>query len=181
MPDSERWDGSSTLSTEIGNRLRERRQELGKSLREIAAGASVSLGHLSEIENGRSHASIPVLLRLGRVLRYPLADLLPRIGDRRVHQSRLHSRGPAISVLSHQDLELKVLGLRLAAGESAAPPFDPGADMLVFVVSGECDIEVGAVRHTLRERDSADIEHATALGVRARSDTLMMLLQGKRR
>ena len=75
------------LQTIVGSRLREQRMARGASLRDTATGAGISPGHLSEIENGNSHASLPVLLRLCRALHLPIAELLPRHGGRRIHES----------------------------------------------------------------------------------------------
>ena len=59
---------SLELGTRLGTRLKERRQELGKRLAEVAAAADVSGGYLSSIENGASVPSLPVLARLSHAL-----------------------------------------------------------------------------------------------------------------
>ena len=45
------------LRHELGEVLRERRQDQSRTLRDVAASASVSLGYLSEIERGVKEAS----------------------------------------------------------------------------------------------------------------------------
>ena len=74
----------SGIGEEVGARLAERRSELGHSLRKVAEAAEVSASHLSEIENGRTQVSIPVLLRLVRALDMTVTELLPRIGGHHV-------------------------------------------------------------------------------------------------
>lgn len=180
MESSEVTDGRSALSVEVGGRLRERRQELGNSIRATAEAAAISPGHLSEIENGISHASLPVLLRLGRVLDYPLAELLPRIGGHRVHQALLSPDGATETDLSHPDLDLEATGLRLVAGEVFVQHVNRQQDALLYVLFGECVIDVGSSRYTLRARDSADIEHASQIDIHATTDTLIVVVLGER-
>ena len=41
----------------IGDELRRRRQDQGRTLRDVSGAAAVSLGYLSEIERGQKEAS----------------------------------------------------------------------------------------------------------------------------
>ena len=45
----------------IGDELRKRRQDQGRTLREVSAAAAVSLGYLSEVERGQKEASSEML------------------------------------------------------------------------------------------------------------------------
>ena len=74
-------EASEVLAQEVGGRLRDRRTKLSLTLGKVAVEAGTSPAHLSDIENGRSHASLPVLLRIGRVLDLPLAHPLPASAD----------------------------------------------------------------------------------------------------
>ena len=49
--------------TELGEVLREARQAQGRTLRDVAAASSVSLGYLSELERGTKEASSELPLR----------------------------------------------------------------------------------------------------------------------
>ena len=52
----------------LGQRLRERRRELGLTLAEVAAAADISVGHSSAIEKGNTFPSLSVLARLAHAL-----------------------------------------------------------------------------------------------------------------
>lgn len=63
----------------LGDHLRARRLELGRTLREVSADAQVSLGYLSEIERGRKEASSELLGAICLALDMPLSQLLSRL------------------------------------------------------------------------------------------------------
>ena len=60
----------------LGDVLRERRMQLGMTLREVSAEARVSLGYISEIERGQKEASSELLASLCSALDVPLSDVL---------------------------------------------------------------------------------------------------------
>ena len=60
----------------LGSHLRTRRQELGRTLREVSAGAQVSLGYLSEIERGHKEASSELLGAICAALGTSLSEVL---------------------------------------------------------------------------------------------------------
>ncbi len=60
----------------IGSVLRRVRQRQGRTLKEVAAAAGVSLPYLSEVERGTKEASSEVLAAICRALRLPMPDLL---------------------------------------------------------------------------------------------------------
>jgi transcriptional regulator with XRE-family HTH domain len=64
------------LREALGDALRRRRQAQGRTLREVAAAAGVSLTYLSEVERGRKEASSEVLEAVCTALDLVLADLL---------------------------------------------------------------------------------------------------------
>ena len=70
------------LRQEIGGALRARRRELGRTLREVATTASVSLGYLSEIERGEKEASSELLAAVCRALGLRLSELLGEVSER---------------------------------------------------------------------------------------------------
>jgi len=65
----------------LGDVLRERRVELGLTLREVSAEARVSLGYISEIERGQKEASSELLASLCGALETPLSDVLRDVSD----------------------------------------------------------------------------------------------------
>ncbi len=65
----------------LGTHLRARRQELGRTLREVSADAQVSLGYLSEIERGQKEASSELLGAICAALETPLSQVLFAVAD----------------------------------------------------------------------------------------------------
>ena len=66
---------SGRLSTALGQTLRERREESGRSLRAIAERAGISPAHLSEVERGVKELSLGRLDGLARALDVPVGEL----------------------------------------------------------------------------------------------------------
>nr|WP_280633686.1 helix-turn-helix transcriptional regulator [Nocardioides sp. 1609] len=65
----------------LGDVLRERRMQLGMTLREVSAEARVSLGYISEIERGQKEASSELLASLCSALDAPLSEVLREVSD----------------------------------------------------------------------------------------------------
>ena len=60
----------------LGEALRDARTRQGLTLRELSAGARVSLGYISEIERGQKEASSELLASLCAALDLPLSQVL---------------------------------------------------------------------------------------------------------
>jgi transcriptional regulator with XRE-family HTH domain len=65
----------------IGASLRRRRQAQGRTLREVAQAAGVSLTYLSEVERGLKEASSEVLTAVCAALGVVLSDLLFEVAE----------------------------------------------------------------------------------------------------
>jgi hypothetical protein len=65
----------------IGDELRRRRQDQGRTLREVSSAARVSLGYLSEVERGQKEASSELLASICTALDVPLAIVLRCVSD----------------------------------------------------------------------------------------------------
>jgi len=63
----------------LGDVLRERRSELGLTLREVSGVARVSLGYISEIERGQKEASSECLAAICRALDVPLSVIMQKV------------------------------------------------------------------------------------------------------
>lgn len=74
------------LRQEVGNALRSRRRALGRTLREVSAQSSVSLGYLSEIERGEKEASSELLASICQALQMPVSRMLLDVSDRVAEQ-----------------------------------------------------------------------------------------------
>ncbi|HSL19991.1 MAG TPA: helix-turn-helix domain-containing protein [Vicinamibacterales bacterium] len=62
----------------LGARIREERQRLGLTLKQLAAATGVSMARLSEIENGLHVADLSQALTISAALKLPVDALLPR-------------------------------------------------------------------------------------------------------
>ena len=63
----------------IGKLIRDARTHRGLTLRELSAGARVSLGYISEIERGQKEASSELLASLCGALEVRLSDVLREV------------------------------------------------------------------------------------------------------
>jgi transcriptional regulator with XRE-family HTH domain len=69
------------LREAVGGALRRRRLAQGRTLREVAAAAGVSLTYLSEVERGRKEASSEVLEAVCAALRLGPAELFFEVAE----------------------------------------------------------------------------------------------------
>ena len=67
---------------EIGEVLRDFRQQKGRTLRQVASRASVALGYLSEVERGQREASSEILASVAEALDVPISIIMREVGDR---------------------------------------------------------------------------------------------------
>ncbi|MDQ1129085.1 helix-turn-helix domain-containing protein [Microbacterium sp. SORGH_AS_0888] len=67
---------------EIGDVLRDFRQQKGRTLRQVASRASVALGYLSEVERGQKEASSEILAAVAEALDVPIAMIMREVADR---------------------------------------------------------------------------------------------------
>ncbi|WP_377643415.1 helix-turn-helix domain-containing protein [Oryzobacter terrae] len=70
------------LRHELGEVLREIRQEQGRTLRDVASSSSVSLGYLSELERGTKEASSELLSAVCGGLGLHLSEVLGLVRER---------------------------------------------------------------------------------------------------
>src|SRR5436305_15091814 len=77
----------------LGDVLRRHRQRQGRTLRDVAAAARISLGYLSEVERGRKEASSELLASLCEALNVSLSDVLREVS----HDITVVERSPLMS------------------------------------------------------------------------------------
>lgn len=70
------------LREELGDVLRDARRAQGRTLRDISAKASVSLGYLSEVERGEKEASSELLASICTALGMPMSLVLTEVAQR---------------------------------------------------------------------------------------------------
>jgi transcriptional regulator with XRE-family HTH domain len=129
----------SLLRRVIGGVLRRIRLRQGRTLREVAAAAGVSLPYLSEVERGRKEASSEVLAAICRALGIHLSDLLEQARDElrrmerrvpagvgtapdRVPVARHEVPGPRLRIGFHPDGELPVVDDAVPVGGAGRHP-----------------------------------------------------------
>lgn len=72
----------------IGGELRRRRQDQGRTLRDVSSAARVSLGYLSEVERGQKEASSELLSAICSALDAPMSTVLADASRRVAHLER---------------------------------------------------------------------------------------------
>jgi DNA-binding XRE family transcriptional regulator len=104
----------------IGAVLRRVRQHQGRTLRDVADSAGVSLPYLSEVERGTKEASSEVLAAICRALGLPMPDLLDEVRRELLRQAP----APRARVGTAQFVTHRSVG-----GTSAGPQVRCGAGM----------------------------------------------------
>ena len=156
---------------EVGERLRELRLFRRATLRTIAERAGVSESFLSQVERGRSSASIATLRRIAGALGVTMADLFDPDGHPSPQVLKRDDR-PALSfgVLGRKLLltprplnHLEVFAGELDVGGSTGDqPYAHGDSEELFVVlSGTVELELGGELHELERGDSIDYRSST--------------------
>ncbi|TDC82486.1 XRE family transcriptional regulator [Micromonospora sp. KC606] len=133
----------SLLRRVIGGVLRRVRQRQGRTLREVAEAAGVSLPYLSEVERGRKEASSEVLAAICRALGISLSDLLEEARDdlRRVERRVPAEPRAALARLDRAPAAREDAGPRLRIGFHAGTPTpEPRAAM---PVTGSAPVAAG--------------------------------------
>lgn len=172
---SEAGNAYNEISHEVGARLAERRKELKKSLRSVAADSSVSASHLSDIENGLCQVSLPALLRIVRALDLTITELLPTIGGHHVRQgSLLKHPDAATDLLSHPELQLTIEVVTLHEGSSHVIENSEHHDVLLHVLRGSITFDSGREELQLTSGDTLDTERVTKHTLRATSEVTLL-------
>ncbi len=175
-------DSFRRISHEVGVRLAERRNELGKVLSEVAVEAEVSTSHLSDIENGVCQVSLPVLLRIVRALDLTITELLPRIGGHHVRGGSIAGVQPGTSiVLSHPELELRIELVHLP-GDGIHVIDNPAlADVLVHSLEGDIRVVADGAEVRLEGGDTLDTERVARHVLGASLDSRVLIARGPER
>jgi transcriptional regulator with XRE-family HTH domain len=106
----------------VGAILRDRREEQGRTLRDVATAAQVSLAYLSEVERGRKEPSSELLAAICEALDVALPDLLTEAA----HSMAGEAVAPRLPIgLRQTDLRLAGTDTALL-GPPAAVPLPPG-------------------------------------------------------
>lgn len=146
--------GGAVLA-QLGERLRARRRELGRTLASVSAEAEVSVSYLSELEAGNNTPSLPLLARLAHALGLPLNELLRQTSSSPIATGMLDTERPGVARTSAAELRLAVVSLVAEPGQAGAAPLSlAGSDLFVHVREGELDVAIGDATLRLGEGDS---------------------------
>ncbi len=151
----------------LGERVRQRRQQLGLSLQELAERTALTASFLSQVERGVTEPSISSLRRIAQAMGVPVFYFLLEEGtpapvvrrDRR-RVLKLPGGEARWELLSPPDphLQLEVVLTRLPPGEASGDEFTthPGEECFV-VLEGEMEIAVADEVYRLSEGDAIHI------------------------
>ncbi|HYY02601.1 MAG TPA: XRE family transcriptional regulator [Gaiellaceae bacterium] len=156
---------------DVGERLRAIRRSRRCTLREVAERAGVSESFLSQVERGRSSASIASLRRIAGALGVTVADLFEPTGPPKPRVLRRDER-PALlfGVLGRKllltprplhQLEVFVGELDVGGSTGTEPYVHGDSEELVVVLTGTVQLELGGDVHELEAGDSIDYRSST--------------------
>jgi len=161
----------AAAETDVGERLRELRRLRRATLRRIADRSGLSESFLSQVERGRSSASIASLRKIADALGVSMADLFEPAGLPGPRVLRRNER-PALSfgilgrklLLTPKPLHhLEVFAGELEVGGSTGEqPYAHGdSEELFLVISGNVQLELGGELFELETGDSIDYPSST--------------------
>lgn len=148
----------------VGARLRRRRLAKRLTLREVAAGAGLSEGFLSQVERGVHSGSVSTLQRIAGVLGLGVGDLFEESwsAEPAVHRFTDHegfafgvdARKTRLTPKSFQHLEV-FFGTLQPGGSTGVEPYSHGdSEELLLVLEGEVETTIGDAVHRLGTLDS---------------------------
>lgn len=169
-----------SLADDVGRHLRSARRRRGLTLAALAERAGMSESFLSQLERGRTGASLDSLQRLTQALEIRIADLFEP------HHSRsatvLHPADRPVMDVWHLGRkmlltprfteQLEVLVCRLEpGGATAEEPYVHGdSDELFLLLEGTVELELGDERHSMSPGDSVTYRSSTPHRVINRGD-----------
>jgi transcriptional regulator with XRE-family HTH domain len=147
----------------VGERIRQRRKELGYSLRQLGARTNLTASFLSQVENNRSSISLASLQRIATALEVPMFAFL----------NGAHQPSPVVRAGERPRLDLcdadicyelttRHLGGQLMAviihiqpgGRRIAEPLSKPTDELMYVMRGQLSITIDDQTYTLDPGDT---------------------------
>ena len=158
------------VHVELGERLRAIRQLRRKTLKEVASPAGISESFLSQLERGRTNATIATLQRLSTALGIEVSDLFatgrpgPRVLRREAREFVAWGELGRKALLTPKPFHsLEVVVARFEAGGSTGDePYTHGdSEELLVVVEGDVHLQLGTELHELAAGDSVHYQSST--------------------
>src|SRR5262249_45876527 len=156
---------------DLGERLRAIRLLRRRTLKEVAVDAGVSESFLSQLERGRTGASVATLQRLAGALGIEVSDLFATNGLPRPTLLRRAARQPVLwghlgrkALLTPKPFHaLEVVAVEFEPGGSTGDePYTHGdSEELLLVLSGRAHVQLGEEVYDLRAGDSVHYRSST--------------------
>ena len=147
----------------VGERIRQRRKELGYSLRQLGARTNLTASFLSQVENSQCSPSLSSLQRIASALETPMFAFLeserpPSPIIRADERPRLDICDPEICYeLLSRDLGGQVMALMIhvqSGGKRIAERLSKPTDEVMYVLSGRLSITIDDQTYTLNRGDA---------------------------
>ena len=146
----------------LGERLRQRRKVMRLTLQEVADGAGLSVGFISQIERGITTPSLSSLVAVSRVLGVHVSEFLaqPKVTAPLTRQSERPHYAIGSGSLTYERLSSSFPGNVLRSLIIHEPPSyrsEPIAhegDEIFFILQGELTVEVAGIETVLTAGDS---------------------------
>jgi transcriptional regulator with XRE-family HTH domain len=151
----------------LGPRLRERRNELGKTLAALAREADLSTGYLSSIETGASVPSLPVLARIAHALEVSLAEILRSSSSARLARGHI-ADGRSTGELAADSSHLQIVRQCAEPGTAGDAPVQLGnGDVFLYLYRGRLEVTLDDGTFELGQGDALHCDRPTAVSWRA--------------
>src|SRR3954467_2165973 len=145
-------EGNGTVHVELGERLRAIRKLRRKTLKEIAGAAGLSESFLSQLERGRTNATIATLQRLSTALGIEVSDLFAASTNRPSVLRRaardfvawgLLGRKAFLTPKPFHSLEVVVARFEPGGAPGGEPYTHGDSEELLVVVEGRVHVQLG--------------------------------------
>jgi transcriptional regulator with XRE-family HTH domain len=159
---------------DLGERIRERRQAMGLSLRDLAAQAGVTASFLSQVERGATSPSIDSLRRISAALNVPVFHFLvePEVESplvRREQRIRLTMPGSQVAFqLLSPKLNRKMgafLTEREPGDQTPIVRFGQQTEEFIYVLQGQLEVRLGDEAFLLMPDDAIYFDGAMLRGL----------------
>jgi len=171
---------NASIDRAIGSALRDMRETVGLTARELAANAKVSAAMISRIENGQVSPSIATLSALAGSLNVPLVSLFRETssdhtdfthvkkGEGQVSTRMVGAHAHDFTNLafhSRRDLHFDACLVTLVRQPNSPPVYVGHGVVFIFVQAGEAVYGYGTRKITLREGDSLSLDAELRHGI----------------
>jgi transcriptional regulator with XRE-family HTH domain len=146
----------------LAKRLRERRRELGLTLKAVADAAGLSVGFISQIERGIAIPSLSSLVSVSRVLKVNVGDFLtqPRVDVPTTRQAERPVYAISENSVTYERISSSFPGNILRSVIIHEPPGHRGepisheGEEMIFVLEGTISVEIDGETSVLKTGDS---------------------------